>query len=307
MTTKEVKNGVFPTMITPYKKDGDIDYDAVKRLTEFYAETGCNGIFAVCQSSEMMYLSLAERVKLAECVVKAADGRMSVVASGHCGNSISEQTEEINAMAQTGVDAVVLVTNRFDLHNDGDEVWKENADRVLDGIQSDIPLGIYECPVPYKRLLTPEILDWCIKTGRFRFSKDTCCDPELLTERLKQVQGTGFKLFNANIQTLLHSLKNGAAGYSGIMANFHPRLIAWLCDNFDKQPQKAEMVSNVLSMCGFTESPAYPCTAKYYLNKIGVTMEEFSRSCDPKRVTPYQKLIVDQMGELAAKCEKDLL
>ena len=85
------------------------------------------------------------------------------------------------------------------------------------------------------------------------------------------------------------------------------RLIAWLCDNFDKQPQKAEMVSNVLSMCGFTESPAYPCTAKYYLNKIGVTMEEFSRSCDPKRVTPYQKLIVDQMGELAAKCEKDLL
>ena len=49
MNKAEINSGVFPTMITPYKKDGSIDYDAARRLTEFYIENGCHGIFAVCQ------------------------------------------------------------------------------------------------------------------------------------------------------------------------------------------------------------------------------------------------------------------
>ena len=128
------------------------------------------------------------------------------------------------------------MSNRFDIHNDGDDVWIKNAERVLNGISSDIPLGIYECPMPYKRLLTPKIIDWCTSTKRFKFIKDTCCDPDVLAHRLEQLNGSGCKLFNANIQTLLYSLKKGAAGYSGIMANFHPNLIVWLYENYEKQP-----------------------------------------------------------------------
>lgn len=306
MSNKEINSGVYPTMITPYKMDGSIDYDAARRLTEYYIENGCSGIFAVCQSSEMAFLSLDERVRLAKCVVKAVNGEISVVASGHCGNSTEEQIEEINAISATGIDAFVFVSNRFDLHNDGDDVWIKNAERVLNGIRSDIPLGIYECPMPYKRLLTPKIIDWCIATKRFKFIKDTCCDPLMLSQRLEQLDGTGFKLFNANIQTLLYSLERGAAGYSGIMANFHPKLIVWLYENFVKESQKAEIVSNVLSMCGFTEGTAYPCTAKYYLNKIGISMEEASRSSDLKRLNSYQKMIVDQMQALTKECEKNI-
>ena len=293
-----LNSGVYPTMITPYK-DGVICETAVRKLVDWYIEKGCNGIFAVCQSSEMVYLSLEERVRLAKMVVDQADHRICIVASGHVGNSIEEQIHEINAMAKTGVDAVVLVSNRFDLHNDGDEVWIANAEKVLAEIDPDIPLGIYECPIPYKRLLTPKIIDWCIQTGRFRFIKDTCCDPDLLEARLKQLEGTGIMLFNANEQTLHHSLKFGGSGYSGIMANFHPDVLAWLCDNFKTQPEKAEQLSDVLSMMAFTEGPAYPCTAKHYLNKFeGISMDVDARSSDKKRLTSYQKLVVDQMYRL---------
>ena len=307
MLNKFINNGVFPTMITPYKENGEIDYDAVRCLTEYYIENGCNGIFAVCQSSEMWYLSLDERVKLAKAVVLAADGRIPVVASGHCGISKEEQIKEVNLMSQTGIDAFVFVSNRFDIHNDGDDVWIANAEKILSNIDSELPLGIYECPIPYKRLLSEKIIDWCLKTKRFRFIKDTCCEPETLTNRLNQLRGSDLKLFNANIQTLLHSLKEGASGYSGIMANFHPSLITWLCNNFEKQPQKAEMISNLISMCGFTEGPAYPCTAKYHLNKNGIKMELISRSCDIKRLNKYQMLIVDQMNEITKYAEEQIL
>lgn len=294
---KHIVGGVYPTMITPYK-DGEIDYDAVRQLVDWYIEKGCKGIFAVCQSSEMAYLSLKERIQLAETVVKQADGRVDIVASGHCGNTIDEQAEEITEISKTGIDAFVLVSNRFDLHNDGDEEWIKNADAVLGKAKFDIPLGIYECPMPYKRLLTTKIFNWCKADGRFEFIKDTCCDPDMLTERLELLEGSNIKLFNANGQTLLHSLQHGAFGYSGIMANFHPDLYAWLCANFEAEPEKAEMLSGILSMTSFTEGPVYPNTAKYYLNLEGIPMDIYSRSSEPKRLTEYQKLIMKQLFDL---------
>lgn len=182
---RQYNKGVYPTMITPFTKNGEIDYDGAERITDWYMEKGCDGIFAVCQSSKMAFMTLSERIKLAETVVRRVDGRINVVVSGHCADSIDEQIKEVNAMAQTGADAVILVSNRLDLHNEGDKVWINNAKRLLKGIDKNIDLGIYECPMPYKRLLTPEIIDWCLDTGRFRFIKDTCCDPIKLTERAK--------------------------------------------------------------------------------------------------------------------------
>lgn len=289
---ENINTGVYPTMITPYDKNGEIDYVAIKNLVEWYIKMGCRGIFAVCQSSEMAFLTLEERVTLASKVVEFANGRINIVASGHCGHSIKEQIHEINEISKTGIDSFVLVSNRFDLNNEGDDVWIANAEKVLAGIETDIPLGIYECPMPHKRLLTDKILKWCIKTNRFKFIKDTCCDPDMLVDRLNLLKDSGMMLFNANAQTLLHSLKYGAAGYSGIMANFHPDIYSWLCDNIDDK--RAEVVQGYLAYTAFSECMAYPVTAKFHMNLIGIPMELDSRSRRKSEFDNYQKDIVRQ-------------
>ncbi len=289
-----IKHGIYPTMITPYK-NGEIDYDGVEKLVNWYAANGCAGIFAVCQSSEMNYLSLQERTKLAKHVTDCAAGRLSVVVSGHCANSIDAQAEEIAEISRCGADAFVLVSNRLDLHNDGDDVWLQNAQSLLDKLDKDLTFGIYECPVPYKRLLTPKILDWCIHSGRFAFIKDTCCDPDQLTERLAQLRGSGIGLFNANTQTLLHSLQQGAAGFSGIMGNFQPDLLAWLYENYQRAPKTAQQLADYLSLASFTEGLAYPCTAKYYLGFEGIQLDTWSRSRDDKQLTAYHKHVMEQL------------
>ena len=73
---------MYPTMITPFKKDLTIDYDALESLVEWYIDNGVDGLFAVCQSSAMFELSLKERVALARAVVQITDCRVPVVASG---------------------------------------------------------------------------------------------------------------------------------------------------------------------------------------------------------------------------------
>ncbi len=300
-----IQNGIYPTMITPYR-NGKIDYANVEKLVSFYKESGCNGIFAVCQSSEMNFLSLKERVELAKRVVEFADGKMDVVASGHCAFSMDAQAEEINAISETGISAFVMVSNKLDIHHQGDEVFLKNMEGLLAQLNPNMPLGIYECPMPYKRLLTEKILDWCKQTKRFAFIKDTCCDPDLLVSRLGQLEGSGIKLYNANGQTLLHSLKHGAAGYSGIMANFYPALLVWLTEHFETEPEKAEILSDFLSMAAFTESPAYPCTAKYYLGLKGFDMEVYSRSSAESNLTSYQKLVMEQLYRVEKQLEEML-
>ena len=71
-----MKNGVlgaFPTMITPYEANGEVSYARAADYVRWYHEKGCHGIFAICQSSEIMYLSLEERVKLNRTVYETAE------------------------------------------------------------------------------------------------------------------------------------------------------------------------------------------------------------------------------------------
>ena len=93
----KVAKGIYPVMITPYREDLSIDWQAVDSAVEFYIQQGCTGIFAVCLSSEMFQLSEDERVALAQRVVRAAAGRVSVVASGHVSPDIDDQIASSSA------------------------------------------------------------------------------------------------------------------------------------------------------------------------------------------------------------------
>lgn len=314
---KNINFGTYPTMITPFDKDKKVDYAAVRKLVQWYWDKNCDGIFASCQSSEIWFLPLEDRVKLARVVTETVrelemrdpgHKKMSVVASGHVSESFDEQVYELRAVAETGVDAVVMITNRMDIANTSDENWIADAQKLVAALPDRVMLGLYECPKPYKRLLSPKMLDWIRQTGRFAFIKDTCKDQDLITQRLEQLRGSAIQLFNANSQTLLGTLRAGAHGYCGIMANFHPQLYIWLCDNFKKEPELAEYVQSVLGTAAFVEEGlTYPVIAKYHLAAFeGIEMEMFSYARDCRELTAYQKDCVRQLDVLVRRLEKEL-
>ena len=293
---------IFTTMITPYKEDGSVDYETAEKYVDWYYKNGLTGIFAVCQSSEIFTLSLEERVELnrrvyarAKALEKAGNRRFTVVSSGHVSDTIDGQIEELNAICAAGTDALIFITNRFDPNNEGDDVFIRNAEKVIAALPADVPLGFYECPVPYKRLVTPKILDWCISTGRFRYMKDTCCDAALIAERCKQLSGSGFQLLNANCQTLLETLRAGADGYCGVMANFHPALYVHLCNTFREDPEQADRLQAFLCMAGFTENLPYPLTAKYSMCLEGIPTCLTARTRPGEVLSDYAKSCVEQM------------
>ncbi|WP_274649512.1 dihydrodipicolinate synthase family protein [Paenibacillus humicola] len=292
----DIAIGNWPTMLTPFTLSGSIDYPALERMIEWYIAGGVNGLFAVCQSSEMFYLALEERVELARFVVEKAAGRVPVIASGHISERMEDQLEEIRRIAATGIEAFVLVSNRLAAENEDDSVWRRNAEHLLESVP-DIAFGIYECPFPYKRLLSPELLKWCADTGRFWFLKDTCCSIDQIRAKLAAVRGTKLKLFNANTATLLESLQLGAAGFSGIMANFHPELYTWLLKEWRNTPVQAGVMQGFLTMASYAELKLYPANAKYYMQLCGLPITTVCRS---RGSEPLPELQQTEMLQLQA-------
>lgn len=290
---KSLPDGIWPVMLTPFHEDGSIDYPALEQLIEWYLEKGAHGLFAVCLSSEMLALTLEERVQVAAFVQEKAAGRVPVVASGHMAENLEDQIEELKAIAATGVDAVVLVTNRLAKKDEDDEVWKSNLLRVMDALPG-VPLGLYECPVPYHRLLTPELLKFCAETGRFVFMKETSCSLVDMEKKIAAAAGTPLKLFNANGTTFLASLQQGMNGYSGILTNFHPDLYVWLAENWQKEPDKAEALQHLLGPLHLFEGRLYPTNAKYLLQQEGLGLTLHSRVRDCRDFRPVNQLETEQ-------------
>ncbi len=301
-----ISAGIWPTMLTPFTAGGKIDEKAVERLVNWYIDCGAAGIFAVCQSSEMFQLSLAERTALAEKTAELSAGRVQVVASGHISDDLPDQIQELKALSKTGVDAVVLVSNRLAAQNEPDEVWIENCGRVLEAIP-DAEFGVYECPYPYKRLLSEKVIRWCARSGRIFFIKDTCCDAKRIAQRLEWIKGTKLRLFNANAPTLLQTLRNGASGFCGILANICPKLLVWLFENYRTSPEKAELLQAYLTVLSWVETQQYPSCAKYYLDSIGVPMESVCRVNGRAPLRPYFRDEIDMLRLLNEKAENFFL
>lgn len=294
---KKFPSGVWPVMLTPYTEKDAIDEDALTALTEWYIGSGVKGLFAACQSSEIFYLDRKERLKIVEITMKAAKGRVPVIASANTSEDIGAQAEELNAVWELGADAVILLSNRLAGPEDSEEVWIENFHKLLNRLNPDICLGIYECPYPYKRVLRSREIQAMIDTGRFHFLKDTCCDIATIDRKLEQIKGSSMQLYNANTATLLQSLRDGADGYCGVMANFHPELYVWLCEHY--REDKAEKVGIVLTMNALIERQLYPVNAKWHLRNLEkLPMRIASRCQDSSLLTETFQQEIRMMDEL---------
>jgi len=87
--------------------------------------------------------------------------------------------------------------------------------------------------------------------------------------------GSGFKFFNANVETLQASIALGADGFCGISANFYPWLHVRLCNQ--PQGKVADRIQNFLSVAENVVVTAYPRSPKIWLKKLGGEFDIYCR------------------------------
>lgn len=279
MQTNSLPGGLWPVMLTPFQQNNEVDFAVLKSLTEFYIQQGASGLFSNCLSSEMFQLTETERLKVISTVVSVASKEnIPVVASGTFSNSVEDCAVFIKKVFDTGVAAVVIISNQLAKAEDGEEVLKHNIQTLLDQTKG-IPLGIYECPYPYKRLISSSLINWLGKTERFFYIKDTSCNPESIKQKLRELDGSHCSLFNANTATALCSIEMGAKGLSPIGANFYPELYSFMMKNvsFSAKHEMLHALNHRLNVMEGIAARCYPYSAKLFLNERGFSINSRCR------------------------------
>lgn len=270
--------GIVPVMLTPMDESGAIDWEGLENLVEWYVEHRSNALFAVCQSSEMQRLTLDERVALSKRVVELAGSKLPVISSGHISTDLDDQIAELRAVADTGVDALVLVTNRLDPDNKGPEAFRAHFDALMAALPFDLPLGLYECPAPYRRLLSDDEFKLCRDSGRFVVLKDVSCDLATVQRRVQLAENSSLAVINANAAIAFDAMRSGSKGFSGVFTNFHPDLYAELYERRAESSGEIDQLKVFLALAAMAEPLGYPKLAKLYHTRLGTFTQAGSRS-----------------------------
>lgn len=100
--------GMGIALITPFKSDLSVDYEALKRLVEFQITSGADFLCMLCTTAETPTLTKAEREEIRRVVTDVVRGRVPIV-MGCGGNNTMAVVEELKTTDWRGVDAVLSV------------------------------------------------------------------------------------------------------------------------------------------------------------------------------------------------------
>lgn len=265
-------------MLTPFQEGNSIDYKTLEELIEFYLEAGAGGLFANCLSSEMYHLSKEEMLASVSFIVEKVNGRVPIVATGTFPGSIENQAAFVKEIYSTGIDSVIVITGLLAAETDSEEVFEANVKKLL-ALTDDVPLGFYECPVPYKRILNAAFLGELVKTGRIRYHKDTCLDIDSVQAKIEASKNAeDFAIYDAYMVHAIDSLRAGSAGLSCIQGNYFPELIVWLCDHYNDNSEEVNKVQQFFTQNMGVMHDTYPASAKYILGKRGLGITQVCRN-----------------------------
>lgn len=146
--------GVTVPLVTPFDEDGRLDEGSLERLTEHLIEKGVQCLYPAGTTGEMMYLTVEERKRLAEIVVRKSGGRAVVYV--HTGAWNLEDTIALSRhAAEIGADGIGVVTPAFFKLTEEELFHYYKA--VSDSVPEDFPIYLYGIPQCAVNDLTPEL------------------------------------------------------------------------------------------------------------------------------------------------------
>ncbi len=101
--------GAYTALITPFGRDGAVDYGRLRELVEFQIAGGIDGLVPVGTTGESPTLDAEEHLEVIRVVVETAAGRVKIVA-GTGANSTAEALELTARAKDLGVDGTLQVT-----------------------------------------------------------------------------------------------------------------------------------------------------------------------------------------------------
>ncbi len=264
--------GVFALLLTPFLPNRDIDWPAYDRYVDWQLSQRPHGLFAVCGSSEMGKLTLAERLRLAEQAVRRAAGQVPVFATANAERDPADHEQELLRIAQTGVSGIVLIPP----NGMGEDQRKLGEYFARMAELSPVPVFLYECPMVKPHLIDSRIYSELANRHGIRGIKDTTCTLEGIEAKIKGAPDS--IVYQANTPLMLEAIHRGAGGVMAITTTAAVSLVLELWERGVRRDPAADAALERLAALDTVLGGGFPATAKYLATLQGIPMNLHTRT-----------------------------
>lgn len=279
--------GSLPALVTPFS-NGELDLDTLKKLVEWHIGEGSTGLVPVGTTGESPTLTHAEHETVVQEVVKAAAGRIPVIAGAGSNNTV-ESARFMQHAKKVGADAALVVTPYYNKPTQRGLIAHFTALHDC----CDLPIIIYNIPGRSIVDMTPQTMGELAQLPRIIGVKDATGDVSRVSQQ-RTTCGNDFIQLSGEDASALGFNAHGGIGAISVTANVAPRL----CAEF----QAATLAGDYAKALDYQDKlmPLHDAIfvepglvgAKYAMSKLGL--------CSPEVRSPLTGLLDDTKAGIDA-------
>ena len=218
--------GLGVALITPFTRDGLVDFEALSQLVNFQIENGTSYIVALGTTAETPTLTDKEKVDVVDCIKKEVNNRVPVVI-GVGGNSTAALVEEFKKTNFEGISAVLSVTPYYNKPT-AEGLYQHY--RAISEI-SPVPLILYNVPGRTGVNMNAETtLRIARDFNNVIAIKEASGNISQIEEIIKG-SPEGFKVISGDDAVTSTVIELGGIGVISVFGNAFPKEMSWLVDN----------------------------------------------------------------------------
>jgi 4-hydroxy-tetrahydrodipicolinate synthase len=210
-------HGVFPYLVSPVSASGEIMGEVLTRLCDDLIAAGVHGLTPLGSTGEFAYLTWPQRRRVVDTVVKAAKGRVPVVA-GVAATTIADAVFQARQMEELGCDGILAILEAyFPIADDGVHAYFQ---AIADAVT--LPVVLYTNPNFQRSDLSLPVIERLSRIANIRYIKDASHNTGRLLSILNAVGGR-MQVFAASAHIPACVIMIGGAGWMAGPACIVPR------------------------------------------------------------------------------------
>ncbi len=285
--TNNIFKGLGIALITPFKKDGSVDYEALERVIDYQLNNGADFLCILATTGETPCLTADEKVAIKQLVVKQVAGRIPIV-MGCGGNNTAAVVEELKNTDWSGIDGILSVCPYY--NKPSQEGLYQHFKAIAKA--SPLPVILYNVPgrtgINLKAETTCRLAHDCENIVAI---KEASGSLEQVDDIIKN-RPDGFDVLSGDDPLTFPLVASGAAGVISVIGNALPKEFSRMIRyEFRGEYEPARRIHHK-----FTELyqllfvDGNPAGVKALLHEMGMIENELRLPLVPTRIATMQKM-----------------
>lgn len=214
----ELFKGSGVALVTPFKSDGSIDYQALRKLIDFQVNNNTDAIIITGTTGESATLSYIEHLSVIEECINYTNGRIPVIAGtgSNCTKSAINMAKEAENL---GADGLLIVTPYYNKTTQNGLInhYSKISEKV------SIPIILYNVPSRTGLNIEPKTVKELVeKNKNIKGIKEASGNINNVLE-IKELLGDKINIYSGNDDQIVPILSLGGVGVISVIANILPQ------------------------------------------------------------------------------------